>query len=59
MHKQNAHDISTTSAMFTIIVSAKQNVRAYIHLSELPMKYPSTKTNAQRGYIENDIIHWK
>ena len=61
MHKQNVglQDISTISAIFTIIASTKQNVRALIHLSELPMKYPSTKNNAQRSYIENYIIHWE
>ena len=42
-HKQNVHDISTISAIFTIIASAKQNVSAVIHLSEIPLKYPPTK----------------
>ena len=57
MHKQNVHAISTTSAVF--IASAKENVRALIHLSEIPMKYPSTKNNAQRSYIEKFITHWE
>ena len=43
MHKQNVHDISTISAIFTIIALAKQNVRALINLNEIPMKYPPTK----------------
>ena len=59
MHKQNVHDISTISAIFTIIESAKQNARALIRLSEIPMKYPSNKNNVQRSYIEKYIIHWE
>ena len=59
MHKQSVHDISTISAIFTIIASAKQNVRALIHLSEISMKYASAKNNVQRSYIENCIIHWE
>ena len=59
MHKQNTHDISTIWAIFTVIASAKQNVRASIHLSEIPMKYPSTKNNAQSSYIEKYKTHWE
>ena len=59
MHKQNVHDISTILAIFTIIASAKQNFRALIYSNEIPMKYSSTKNNAQRSYIENYIIHWE
>ena len=59
MHKQNIHDISTIWAIFTVIASAKQNVRASIHLSEIPMKYPSTKNNAQSSYIEKYKTHWE
>ena len=59
MRKQNLHGISTISAIFTIIASAEQNIRALIHLSEIPMKYPSTKNNAPRSYIEKYIIHWE
>ena len=58
MHKQNIHDISTIWAIFTVIASAKQNDRASIHLSEIPMKYPSTKNNAQSRYTEKYKTHW-